>query len=72
MTETEQVELVTRLDRMAGRLNMMARLYEEASATVAGFRCEADYQREAADAFAAAQESIDAGLYADCDTRGAA
>lgn len=59
MTETERRKLVETLTVMASRANMLARLYEDAAETVAGFDSEAAYQAEAQDAFAGAQESID-------------
>lgn len=62
MTETERQELIVTLERMAGHANIIARLYEEAAQTVAGFDCEADYQEHARDAFEAAQECIDMNL----------
>jgi hypothetical protein len=59
MNSTEKWDIVEALMGQARRANMLARLYEDAAETVAGFPDEATYQEHAADAFAGAMESID-------------
>jgi hypothetical protein len=59
--EATDYAVLSALDKLTDAARTLTRLYEEMTTDFGGFASEAEYQEHAADAFAGAQESIDAG-----------